>query len=580
MDLKALPFSIIAVTVVLSSAFGTGGHCRDDSPTCSEAVRAPLLLQLHRLNTSFSGRTQEIQLCGVQRNRCFDFTLAQEQVDNRQNLLPDTSDAHENLLPDKLVQIIITRAGEDLRWVDAFSDVPTTVYNRGGRDDLLPEPRPNLHIMTQQNTGREDEVMIRHIVDNYDALPAVTVFLQGWPFSHCTGIVPTVRRAIQAILEPPLMIQLNGSGSVEGMVPLSQSFWQYEINSSEIGLAKLLALRASAKAHEAEAVQLVRNLYSSTCSRLLGGKPCPNKQWAAEGSQWAVSRDLIRKTPKHLYKDMLSLGEGFQNKFRGLVLEALWPVLWGQPNWEPTGMVEVSDHGPAHRRLASSANHCHGDTGSQSQLFSCEDRVAFCELQQQKLQKNDAASFAKTREGFEIHGSTISADWSMIAEIQPVLWGSAVWTPTEDLTADAHTKDIHQLPVFMPTLTESNHELHLQSSHDTQAPALQWKFTEAERTEHGPLHYIYLPASAHQRNPSLYLSCDPVTQLARLSESPFKWRMLPVFSAYHRFESTSGRLNLLREDSGKLRCVEHQNVRSTTTSTFLLRTVVKKTGPH
>lgn len=566
MNSNPLTFSLIAATIIWSRAVGTSDCGRDDAPVGRETFGAPTLLQVHRLNTTFEGRTQELQLCGVQRNRCFDFTLSQEQV-------------REDPLSDKLVEIVVTRAGEDLRWVDALSDIPTKIYNRGGRDDLLPEQRSNLYIVAQENSGREDEVMIRHIVDNYDTLPAVTVFLQGWPFSHCTGIVPTVRRAIQAILEPPLMIQLSGSGSVEGMVPLTQSFWQYELNSSEIGLAKLLALRTSSKAHEAEAVQLARDLYSSTCTRLLGGHPCPNKQWTAEGAQWAVSRDLIRKTPKHVYKDMLSLGEGFQNKFRGLVLEALWPVLWGQPNWEPSGMVEISDHGPAHRRLAATANHCHADTGSQSQLFSCEDRVAFCELQQRKLQKVDATSFVKTRERFEIDGSTTSAHWSMAAEIQPVMWGSALWTPSQKVNSDQDSKEMYHLPVFMPTLTESNHELHLQSSHDTQAPALQWNFIEAELTEHGPLHYIYLPPSARDSNTSLYLSCDPTTHLAKLTDSPFEWRIFPVFSAYHRFESRTGRLNLLREDSGKLRCVGHQNMRDTRTSTFLIRAMVKKTRP-
>ncbi|CAE8593082.1 unnamed protein product, partial [Polarella glacialis] len=85
-------------------------------------------------------------------------------------------------------QIIVTRAGEDLRWLDALPEIPTLVYNRKGDDRLLPRPRPNLQVVKADNFGREDESMMRHIIANYEALPNVTVFLQGWPFGHCPGI--------------------------------------------------------------------------------------------------------------------------------------------------------------------------------------------------------------------------------------------------------------------------------------------------------------------------------------------------------------------------------------------------------
>merc|ERR1712048_1193938 len=49
----------------------------------------------------------------------------------------------------------------------------------------------------------------------------------------------------------------------------------------------------------------------------------------------AVSAERIRSTPKEVYEQALTLTEGSQGKLRGLVLEALWPLLWGEPSWAP-----------------------------------------------------------------------------------------------------------------------------------------------------------------------------------------------------------------------------------------------------
>merc|ERR1719221_1072025 len=79
---------------------------------------------------------------------------------------------------------------------------------------------------------------------------------------------------------------------------------------------------------------VVKNLFNSVCQTITR-KDCPAKLWVSEGAQWAVSRERIQAVPKELYMKALTTSEGYQQKTRGLVLEALWPVVWNAEGWNP-----------------------------------------------------------------------------------------------------------------------------------------------------------------------------------------------------------------------------------------------------
>lgn len=78
------------------------------------------------------------------------------------------------------VQIVVAKYQEDVRWVSVFAGLSVTVYDKG--DPLSPNSLPNV--------GREAHTYLHHIINNYDALPDVTVFLQGNPFDHCGPLLP------------------------------------------------------------------------------------------------------------------------------------------------------------------------------------------------------------------------------------------------------------------------------------------------------------------------------------------------------------------------------------------------------
>lgn len=76
------------------------------------------------------------------------------------------------------VHVVVARYNEDLVWTNDITH-KVTIYNKGELLDGLIHP-----IIPLVNKGREGETFLRHIVENYNNLDAVTVFLQGDPFDH------------------------------------------------------------------------------------------------------------------------------------------------------------------------------------------------------------------------------------------------------------------------------------------------------------------------------------------------------------------------------------------------------------
>lgn len=382
-------------------------------------------------------------VCAMQGNRCFDLSLWEGHGKTR-------TDA----------EIVVARCHEDIRWLDALPDIPTVVYNRGN-NALLPQPRSNLKIVKQENVGREDEVWLRHIVSNYgQGLAETTIFLQGWPMLHCPHVVYAVRSAAQSASaqagrdghEGAALLSAEGIRSVAaGLVPITKNFYQYSVADGLVGF-ELTAGEGRVRARE---------LYKSMCQKILG-RDCPDKQWVAEGSQWAVSRSRLLSQPQSLYEGALKLSEGYHAKLRGLVLEALWPVLWGAEGWEPGAVVrprddprsplalldtpakpsgetdDLSFNEVVDQQVSVSGGHC-GDT--KPLLWSCEDTMAFCEVSQRagKVQWTAGPLFFEQRKRFlsrdlestlesnasQEHATGDTGTWGMLAQLAaPLLPGT------------------------------------------------------------------------------------------------------------------------------------------------------------
>mmetsp|Transcript_25723 Transcript_25723/g.47002 ORF Transcript_25723/g.47002 Transcript_25723/m.47002 type:complete len:634 (+) Transcript_25723:120-2021(+) len=328
------------------------------------------------------------------------------------------------------VQIVITRYTEDVTWLDSLSDFDTVVYNKGGLKTLLPSPRPNLRVMDIENLGREDETMLRHIVDNYDNASDITIFLQGWPYNHCGELGPTLRRII-------LRAQASGKAA-DTLMPVSHTFWEYGPKEGLNGLASQLIdihgldRRTMSENHIQPGQEFM--LFDAMCTHILQ-ESCPESLWVAEGAQWIVGRNMLQASPKALYERALSMEEGFQDEYRGLVMEALWPVVWGHPHWNPKedtfiGIAPVdprSEYVLGLARTEQTSHHCQSplyEVFENKRLGSCEHNVGFCELKWYAEQTRPSSFYINMlRDSIVGADQPHSKDWSLTALLEAALPG-------------------------------------------------------------------------------------------------------------------------------------------------------------
>ena len=72
-------------------------------------------------------------------------------------------------------RLIISRFNENISWLDEFNEFDKTVYNKGEKIKNI----TNTKIITLNNVGRESHTWLFHIVNNYNNLDDINIFLQG-----------------------------------------------------------------------------------------------------------------------------------------------------------------------------------------------------------------------------------------------------------------------------------------------------------------------------------------------------------------------------------------------------------------
>jgi len=80
----------------------------------------------------------------------------------------------------KPVELVIARYNENLEWLNnaPFRKYPVIIYNKGVNNNFNAESK-DVRIEKLQNVGKCDHTYLYHIINNYDNLADVTVFLPG-----------------------------------------------------------------------------------------------------------------------------------------------------------------------------------------------------------------------------------------------------------------------------------------------------------------------------------------------------------------------------------------------------------------
>jgi hypothetical protein len=86
----------------------------------------------------------------------------------------------EFLEPNKSREIVISRYNEDLQWItqDPFNKYDVIIYNKGDNDNFA-KPANVKRVVPLKNVGRESHTYLQHIIQNYNNLSDITIFLPG-----------------------------------------------------------------------------------------------------------------------------------------------------------------------------------------------------------------------------------------------------------------------------------------------------------------------------------------------------------------------------------------------------------------
>jgi hypothetical protein len=90
----------------------------------------------------------------------------------------------ENFYINNNIEIVIARYNENLEWLaeEPFYKYPIICYNSGNNDDFLKLTK--MKVIQINNIGKEAYVYLYHIINNYNNLSNITIFLPGSSSSY------------------------------------------------------------------------------------------------------------------------------------------------------------------------------------------------------------------------------------------------------------------------------------------------------------------------------------------------------------------------------------------------------------
>lgn len=79
-------------------------------------------------------------------------------------------------------KVVVAKYKENIDWIECLDKTNVVIYDKSDS--------PIENSIPLKNIGREGETFLYHILEHYDNLPDYTLFVQGIPFDHMSGINP------------------------------------------------------------------------------------------------------------------------------------------------------------------------------------------------------------------------------------------------------------------------------------------------------------------------------------------------------------------------------------------------------
>jgi len=202
--------------------------------------------------------------------------------------------------------IIVSRYDEDISWLEEYKDFNIYLYNKGANI----ETKLTNKVLSLPNVGRESHTWIYHIVENYNNLDAVNIFLQG----------RVDDLGIMAFTNPKeylgKTIKYGFSASRMGL--LGPLHWK-----KNVGIEK--DKRYKTKWEDGE-ISRSNKGFRDFAKDLF--PKIPIFVATSYGGCFAVTNQKIKKYDLNFYKDILRILEKHPNPIEGHFMERLWCYLF------------------------------------------------------------------------------------------------------------------------------------------------------------------------------------------------------------------------------------------------------------
>uniref|UniRef100_A0A6C0HZX8 Uncharacterized protein n=1 Tax=viral metagenome TaxID=1070528 RepID=A0A6C0HZX8_9ZZZZ len=213
------------------------------------------------------------------------------------------------------IEIVIARYNENLNWLndEPFNDIPVIVYNKGPNENFI----KNEHIykiVPLPNIGREMHTFFYHIIENYENLANVTIFLVGstdspWKMEKAKPVVLKIKETNNTTMS------CNEDENIMNKIQEFQidNYMSSNSNNSDINNdenMKKSDIRPYGKWYESTFVNNEKN----TC--------------IGYNSVFGISRKHILQKPKSYYENLLNQVNDHQNLETVHYIERSWYAIF------------------------------------------------------------------------------------------------------------------------------------------------------------------------------------------------------------------------------------------------------------
>ena len=212
------------------------------------------------------------------------------------------------------VELVVARYNENLNWLNTspFSKYPVYIYNKGINENYVVNNK-NIRVKNLNNVGKCDHTYLYHIIENYDNLADVTVFLPG-----------SVNMKLKIGKAKKIMAELNKKqGSVfigNFMSDVKKQLYDFKLNEWK--------------------TSNLENFIQNSEQKLQLSKIRPFGKWFESkfkkikithmsfGCIMAISREHILQHPKQYYKDLIKDLDNSSNPEAGHYFERAWEAVF------------------------------------------------------------------------------------------------------------------------------------------------------------------------------------------------------------------------------------------------------------